>query len=555
MKFQKISATLALASLLAAATSCKDFYDVNKNPLAPTSTTLNTLLPVVQVSMASDLGDNVGGLSQYTMALMQQLYNTRSIGNFTQTGNSFGGQWADLYSSVLVNNELVITQGTREQQWVYVGIAQLQKAYVYSQMVDLWGDVPYSQALKGVENISPRFDKDEEIYNGSTDGSVQSLFSLIDEGIANLSKPSSNADLTRADLIYNGSPDKWRRFGNTLKLKLYNQIRLTRDVTPNVTPLLTASSDLLQEGEDFELAYRNTTNPDNRNPGYVFDFSTNPENRIGRYFYEGMLARNDPRMPYYFFNQVAKTAPTTTQQDYVNGPFVTVRPGSTGQYTASASTASFQTVQGLYPIGGRYDEGKGGKTGTKEVAGKAEAPQRLLTYYARKYTEAELQLTVLNNPVAAREAFVEALNASFRKVNAIATADGSPVMTATQITGYLNRLDNGTAVPVANSGPLNRYDKAATNDEKLEVIMYEKYVASYGYGVDVFTDFRRTKHPRIRVSQQVANASRGLLPDDGGTIGNGVFPRRLLYPSSDLLLNPNSPKVNKAEDAPIFWEH
>lgn len=553
MKFQKLGTTLALAGMLAAAAGCKDFYDVNKNPLSPTSTTLNNLLPVAQVSMANDLGDNIGGLSQYTMALMQQLYNTRGIGNFNQTGGSFGGPWSSLYTNMLVNNELVISQGTKEQQWGYVGIAQLQKAYVFSQMVDLWGDIPYSEALKGADNTAPRFDKDADIYNGSADGSIQSLFSLIDEGLANLAKSSNNAKLNEADLIYKGSPDKWARFGRTLKLKLYNQIRKTNPnatVIGQVTPLL--SGPLMEEGGDLELAYRNTLSPDNRNPGYVTDFSTNPENRVGRYFYEDMLAKLDPRMPYYFFNQVATTDPPVTQQDYVNGPFVTVRPGSTSQFTSSASTASYQTVQGLYPIGGKYDDGKGGKTGTAAAVGKAEAPQRLLTYYARKYTEAELQLTVFNNPMAARIAFRTALYASFNKVNVIARVDGSPVMDTTR-TGSAGRYIQAA---------LRRYDivttpapgRPTTTDEKLEVIMYEKYVASFGYGVDVYTDFRRTGRPRVRVSQAAANPARGLLPDDGGTQSNGIFPHRLFYPTSDLILNPNSPKTQKDVNSTIFWE-
>jgi hypothetical protein len=565
MKFQKIGTTLALAGMLAAATGCKDFYDVNKNPIAPASTTINNLLPVAQVNMASALGDNIGGMSQYTMSLMQQLYNTRGIGNFQQTGGSFGGPWSDLYTGMLVNNELVIKQGTQEQQWAYVGIAQLQKAYVYSQMVDLWGDVPYTEALGGVGNLQPRFDKDVEIYNGSADGSVKSLFSLIDEGIANLSKPARNKDLGDADVIYKGDINKWARFGNTLKLKLYNQIRLTNPtatVISQVGPLL--SGNLMEENGDFQVAYRNTLSPDNRNPGYITDFSLNPENRVGRYFYEDMVLKADPRKPYYFFNQVPSGAPAVTQQDYVSDldpRFVTVRPGSTGQYVSSANTATYQTVQGLYPVGGKYDNGKGGKTGKDANAiGKAEAPQRLLTYYARKFIEAELQLTVYNDPAAARVALAAAVNAAFNKVNAVALADGSPLMDQTQIAGYINRVNTTWA----NSGPLDRYDRirdvangpyrATTTDEKLEVIMYEKYVASFGYGVDVYTDFRRTKHPRIRVSTGAADASRGLLPDDGQTQSNGAFPHRLYYPTTDLILNPNSPKTQKDINSTIFWE-
>ncbi|MFD2721611.1 SusD/RagB family nutrient-binding outer membrane lipoprotein [Hymenobacter monticola] len=553
MKFHQIGATLALAAVLATASGCKDFYATNVNPLYPTSTTLNNLLPITQVSMASGLGDNVGGLSQYTMGIMQQLYSTRGIGNFLQTGDSFGSPWAEFYNTMLPNNEIIINQGTTEAQWGYVGIAQLQKAYVYSQMVDMWGDIPYSEALQGVANLAPRFDKDSEIYNGTTDGKVKGLFTLIDEGLANIAKAPSSTTLGRADLIYGGSLDKWARFGRTLKLKLYNQIRKTNSpsaVAAQVTPLLAAQ--LIEEGGDLQLAYKNSLSPDTRNPGAVVDYGPSPENRIGRYFYEDMKAKSDPRMRYYFFNQVPEGV-AVTQQDYINENFVTVRPGSTGLYTSSASTANVQTLQGLYPIGGRYDDGKGNPSANSRPQAKYEAPQRLLTYYSRKFTEAELQLMVLNNVPAARAALVAGLNAAFNKVNTIAAADGSPLMTTTQINNYLNR--NNTNLNA--SGPLNRFDRATTNEDRLEVIMYEKYVASFGFGPDVYTDFRRTGHPRIRVSQDIVTASptrSGLLPDDGTTLSTGMFPNRLYYPTNDLILNPNSPRTQAPQNSRIFWD-
>lgn len=542
MKFHKICLVLASAGMLAVAPGCKDFYNVNVNPLNPTAVGLYSLLPVTQVSMAEGLGDNVGGMSQYTMALMQQLYNTRGIGNFQQTGDSFTSPWSTLYRVTLINNEQIITQGTTEGRWDYVGIAQLQKAYVYSQIVDLWGDVPYSEALNGAVNSSPRFDKDEDIYNGN--GSIQGLFSLIDEGLANLAKPSvpTKPILATVDLIYGGDISKWTRFGRTLKLKLYNQVRKTKttaEMQSLVGPLLAAN--LIEEGGDFQLAYKNVITPDNRNPGYVNDYTANPENRIGRYFYEGMLQLNDPRIRYYFFRQATSTV---TNQDYVSNldtRFVTVRPGTTSPFASSASTASVQTVQGLYPVGGKYDDGLGGIVSSGTA--KAEAPQRLLTYYSRKYTEAELRLTVYNDVAAAKIAFQDGLEASFAKVNTIAAADGSPLIPTASITNYVNAA-------------LVRYDNATSIEAKMEVVMYEKYVASYGYGVDIYTDFRRTGHPNIRVSSQAALASpnMGLLPDDGSTQSQGVYPLRLLYPTNDLTLNPNSPRSQPRQDAPIFWD-
>ena len=548
MKFSKICFALAFSGTLAVAPGCKDFFNVNVNPLSPVSASLAQVLPVAQITMAENLGDNLGGLSQYTMALMQQLYNTRSIGNFQQTAGSFSGPWTGLYSGMLINNELVITQGTTENRWDYVGIAQLQKAYVFSQIVDLWGDVPYSEALQGAANPAPRFDAAADIYNGN--GSIQGLFSLIDEGIANLDKPVTGVAIGKEDIIYGGTLDKWKRFGRTLKLKLYNQIRKTNSnaaVQAQVTNLLNAQH--MEESGDFQIVYNGSVNPDNRNPGYAQDYSANPESRIGRYFYEGMVTLGDPRVPYYFYNQIPKGA-TTTQQDYINGRFVTVRPGSQGPYTSSASTAGVQTVQGLYPIGGRYNDTLGYKVSDPRGKGKAVAPQRLLTYYSRKFTEAELQLTVFNNPAAAATALEEGVRAAFRKVNVIASNDASPLIP--EVTP-----PTGPAVPNIQSyvtGVLGRYNAATTSEDKLEVIMYEKYVASFGYGVDVYTDFRRTHHPKIRVSTQAANPALGLLADDGSTIGNGLFPRRFYYPTYDLLLNPNAPRTQKDPSTPIFWE-
>ncbi|GAB3850658.1 SusD/RagB family nutrient-binding outer membrane lipoprotein [Hymenobacter terrigena] len=554
MKFHKLPGTLALLSVLAAAPGCKDFYDVNVSPLAPTKAELFSLLPVTQVAMATGLGDSPSGMSQYTMALMQQLASTRSIGTFNQNGDAFSNQWSSLYTDMLINNQQIITQGTTEQSWTYVGIAQLQRAFVFSQMVDLWGNIPYSQALQGGTIATPRFDNDFDIYNGAS--GIQSLFSLIDEGLANLAKPAPNTGLAKADLIYGGNKVSWTHFGNSLKLKLYNQIRKTRNVAADVTPLLANGSNLIQSNEDFELNYGTTITPDNRNLGFIADYATpGRENRINPNFFRLMndgdgrygnaAGAADPRVPYYFFNQASTTNSfSAVTQDFAQGNFVTVRFGSNGPY-ASASNSTIITLPGLYPVGGRYDDGKGGVASATAsipgtVSGKGVVAQRLHTYFSRKYTEAELQLTVLNDNAAATTALQDAVQASFDKVNAIAAKDGSPTIPQTQITTYIN-----TALAAFNKA-------GATLDTKLEVLMYEKYVASFGYGVDMYTDFRRTGHPRIKVPGN-ADPARGVIDDnDPVTVSTGAFPRRLYYPLNDLLVNPNGPQAQ--ESKPIFWD-
>ena len=550
MKFRSLTRTLTLLGVLAATPGCKDFYDVNVNPLVPSKADLFALLPTTQVAMATGLGNSPSGMSQYTMSLMQQLSNTRGIGAFQLGSDPFSNEWSSLYTDMLVNNEQIINQGTKEQSWTYVGIAQIQKAFVFSQMVDIWGNIPYSEALQGATLPSPRFDRDQDIYNGAN--GIVSLFSLIDAGIDNLSKSAGASGLAKADLMYGGDKDKWARFGRSLKLKLYNQIRKTRNVSAEVAPLLAPGASLLGNGDDFELKYGASINPDNRNLGYIADYgNSGRENRINPNFYQGMLnSRNytdsastapvgaDPRIPYYFYNQVPAGS-TTSGQDFVLGNFVTTRFGSTGAF-ANTAGANVITLPGLYPVGGRYDDGLGGTA--IPSSGKGVVAQRLHTYFSRKFTEAELQLTVLNNEPAATQALRLALVAAFGKVNAIAATDGSPTMSRVAINTYI-------------AAAMKAFRTASSVDDKLEVLMYEKYVASFGYGVDMYTDFRRTYHPRILVPGN-ADPTRGIVDDnDPITQSTGAFPRRLFYSLTDLLLNPNGPRTqpNPVNDR-IFWD-
>ena len=529
MKIPKISVSLALLFVLAGTSGCDKFLDINTDPINPTDVQINLLLPSTQAAMSHSLGHSVGGLGQPASAIMQQLVNGR-VGAYSVDGNTFNNPWQGLYTSTLANNELVIQKGTAANAWGYVGIAQIQKAYVFSQMVDVWGDIPYSEALNGARIAAPKFDDDEAIY---TD-----LFRLIDEGVANLRKTDDARPPGAEDLIYAGNKAKWIRLGNTLKLKLYNQIRLTRNVSTDVTPLLASTADLITATDDFEFRYGLGTGPENRHPGFQGDYAgSSRENNINPYFYNLLKNTSDPRIPYYFFNQLAPSATPPTQVDYIDGRFITTRFGSNGQFNA-VNTGANRTLQGLYPVGGRYDNGAGipvtasRTTGANGTDAKGNVAQRFITFFMRKYTEAELQLMVLSNPLAARTALNDALNASFNKVNTVATEDGSPTIAPTAIATYV-------------AAALARYDAATSNEDKLNVIITEKYKASYGTGVEIYNDYRRTGYPDI------PNAT---TDNDAQTVATGPFPVRFPYRQNDLLSNPNAPaQINPATDK-VFWD-
>jgi hypothetical protein len=542
--------------------SCDSFLNINEDPNNPTTAPLNQLLPSVQVDIAGALGFSPGGLSQITTSYMHQTVQRGfNINDYGITGQDFGVQtpWNILYPLALQDIEIIIANGTSSGAFAYVGVAQILKAYTYSIMVDVWGDIPFSEANKGPAILNPKFDLGEDIY--------PQLFDLLDDGIANL---AANSSLTPGadDLFYGGDLDLWRKFAKTVKLKMYNQIRLVENVTTEVDALL-AEDDLISANtEDFQFDYNSGVSPDNRNPAYVVEWSPGTAGYyVSPYFYETMANLNtfnhrdygndigqvDPRIPYYFYNQIANinaANPPENPCTYCygfeddNGNFVVQVPELAGRGFLSIHAFSFnidpnegfdqgssQTLCGLYPLGGRYDNGAGGAA---NLNGNPSVPQRLLTFDARRYIEAELYLTgaATGGAAAARTAFNNAMIASFAKVNQIATAVGAPTITTASRNAYINAV-------------LAAYD-AADDTGKLEHIMTQKWIASFGWGVDAYTDYRRTGFPVLY---------------DGDTDNIVVtdrtrdFPFAFPWSTANLQVNSAAPpqKNVTSADAKPFW--
>ena len=111
--------------------------------------------------------------------------------------------------------------------------------------------------------------------------------------------------------------------------------------------------------------------------------------------------------------------------------------------------ASSRTVQGLYPVGGRYDDGNGG---IASFNGAGDTPQRILCYFQRKFIEAELALTGVTTGLDA-VLFEEAIRASFAKVNEVAANAGAPAIASANIDAYVTNV-------------ITRYNNAADDNER-----------------------------------------------------------------------------------------
>ncbi|HEY5749198.1 MAG TPA: SusD/RagB family nutrient-binding outer membrane lipoprotein [Chryseolinea sp.] len=535
MNMKTCTKYIALSLCAWMASGCSDFLDINTDPNNPSKVKLSQLLTQSEVTMVNSLGIGSNGLSTSTSILVHQTVQRGSVDSYQVSGEDFQIQtsWQNLYSGALEDYLAIIEQGTESGDAHYVGVAQILTAYAYSAMVDVWGDIPFSEALVGNEVHYPKYDDDATIY--------PKLLDLIDNGIANL-EATSGLSPGGDDVLYNGDLDKWRRFAKSLKLKLYNQTRLVNDVTAQVNALL-AEGDLMKAGDDFELAYGTSVSPDDRNPAFVLEYTLgNRPSYISPYFYEIMMNKStlndvlsgitDPRTPYYWFKQLTDPADAQNPTEYTdaNG-FLSIYFASQGVNQGWQQDRS-QTVLGLYPIGGRYDDDEGGIVNTSgAITGPGNVAQRLYPYFSALYTQAELALTETGVTGDARALFKSGMQASFAKVNAIAQAANAPLIATADITDYVNDV-------------LVKYD-AADDVGKLELILTEKWIASFGFAMDSYTDYRRTGFP-IMFDPNADN-----IPF---TVTSRGYPVSLAYNANALNLNQNAPAQKTVTTDRVFWD-
>jgi len=568
-KYKKILLAIIVV-LLAGCT--KGYLDINTDPNSPSKATLALLLTHVEKNIADGLTVN-GGLSNITAVYMHQVTTRENPDQYGITGSSYytTNPWDIFYAGPLQDLELMISQAAADGNVTYSGIAKILKAYTFSQMVDIWGDIPFSEANKlssPTNNAYPKWDKSSDIY--------PQLFAMLDDAIADLTNTAALNKVIPGtdDIIYSGSAQKWIRAAKTIKLKLFNQVRLVQDVSSAVNALV-AEGDLIQDGENFEFQYGSKSSPDERNPGFL-DYEAGQRGYYqSPWMFRILRGQNpeiftdilDPRVPYYYYNQLAPGQSTRegNPTEYRDGGFVSIFFGSISKNRDHATDGSM-SVFGVYPVGGRYDDG--GHIKVTGPSGTGAAPYRFITYADRMYIQAELANVGLI-PDVSPTYFQRGLEASFRQVDHVvakvapATAQivqaapptmwvptaTAPVPPAVATTGWKVKQYILSIMALYNAGNTNR---------KLEYILTEKWISQYGCNIDTWADHRRTGYPIVFNPLDPTQAPGGqVISPDGFVIPvtlTNPIPWTVVWPTSDLSINPNAPAQKDPSTFKVFYD-
>jgi hypothetical protein len=577
MRYKKLIVGILGISLLISTSSCKKTFDsMLNNPDYPSLATadVDLYLNNIQVNFMSFWST----ASDYGSQLSRQLawLGPRYRSGYSPT--SFDGMWTTAYSSIIINANAMIPLAEEQKKFINSGIGRVLEAYTYGTLVDDFGDVPYSQAVLGADNTNPKVDSGATIY-----AAVQSL---LDSAIIDFQKPGV---APATDLFYGGNTDNWIRLAKTLKLKYYMQVRkVDATATTAIQALLTENNLINDASQDFAFKYGTSiTSPDSRHPHYGADYSNSGSvgDYIGTYYmwmvasqkYNGVVNfAGDPRLRYYFYRTQTNYAWATQitcpcypgsifgnstsipswyrnfQINDGNGvptrtPYCVIGRGyygrDHGDNTGISPDGSFRTAWGIYPAGGEFDANQGDdpkNTVSLSMGGLGAgiAPIWLSSFTSFLKAEAALSLGI-NSQGTPRDLLLNGVSASITKVLGFPATVNYTVPTA-----YASFIPTQSQINSYDSLVVHNYDTAATDDSRLNIIMSEFYLASWGNGIETYNNYRLTGKPdNIQPAQNFQDP--------------GFFMRSFLYPSVFENRNSNAPPQKTPGDAvqKVFWDN
>lgn len=242
---------------------CQDFDEWNVDEKNPSKIPAGFLLTSAEKDLFTRMTST--SVNYNIFKLFAQYWNETQYTdevNYDIRGRDIGGNFfLYLYRDILndlkeaqrlIDEDTLLDQNLKTAQ---SGVLEVLQIYTWHVLVDTYGNIPYSEALQGIDNLTPVYDDDAEIYND--------LFIRLDKAIQMLnSDPDSFGS---ADLIYNGSTAQWKKFANSLKLKMAVRISDADNTKAKQLATEAISSGVFTSNDD-NASFPFESTPPNTNP-------------------------------------------------------------------------------------------------------------------------------------------------------------------------------------------------------------------------------------------------------------------------------------------------
>lgn len=526
---RKIHRYFLLSVMALVTVACDSFLDINDNPNQATESNPQQVLPnALKVTAANTVSFN-----EYGSFIVGYIVNAGGFGGwstqftYNYTTADYNGLWSGTYDNLL-DYQYVVDAATGDETLAYYeAIAKIMKAYNYQLLVDTYGNVPYTEALKGVDKLTPSYDSGEAIY--------QDLVSELNEAI-DLIKNSPNANSVGAssDVMFGGVMSNWERFANTLKLKLLVRASMKPGSTPAAWVTTGFSSfapntAFLTDDAVVNPGYSATAGKQNPMWNTYHTDAAGATTQAGRSripsdyvfsFYNGNKLTDQGRGKATY-----RTFPNTpTNQLGENGPAVPTAPTSSiAWYVGTGTGANSANTIGIF---------KGRSMGQPLMLA-AESYLLQSEAIARGFISGD-----------AKASFESGIVASFRYLY----KDVTGAVAAT----YNPTADAATYITANIASPLVNFDLATSIEQKMQAIITQKYIAlNFIHGHEAWNEFRRTGYPAVSGN----GATTTFASKESTSPRPDKLPTRIFYPVSEYSLNPeNAPSGISQFTSRIFWD-
>lgn len=238
---------VVVAAMVLGLSSCKDYFgDTNLDPDNPSTVTPGVLLPSAQVRLAYLVG---GDASRYTSIMTQHIAGISRqflvIHNYGLQGADVNTMWGqNTYAGVLQDLKQLANITTEAPH--YTGITQVLKAYTFMLTTDLFGDIPFSEALQAPATLQPGYETQQSVYTQIQD--------MLDKAIANFALAGGPITPGGDDLIYGGDITLWTKLAYTLKARGYLHLG-AKDNTNYTSVLTNLTNGFTSSADDTKLAF------------------------------------------------------------------------------------------------------------------------------------------------------------------------------------------------------------------------------------------------------------------------------------------------------------
>lgn len=496
---------IALGALLltgAAACNSDKLTRLNTDPNNPTSAPPQPVFTyATRIAMQRWFGSNPTNMRGPVLTAQQlaQVQYPDEDQYLRLNGTVTDASFVNAYSQELKNYQAVINTGKADGQPMLWGPAQTMRSLIFGYITDVWGDVPYSQALQGdaAEPIlQPVYDAQKDIYTG--------LFKDLAEAVDGMAGPAAPTSalpgVGNADPIYAGNSTRWRRFANSLRarhaMRLANVDPATAKAELNAA--IAASGGLMASNADnAQMVWPGDGIYDNP---WAANNRSRDDHRLSQTLMNQMLPYNDPRVPVYA--QPTLADPTK----YAGMPnALTATDAATWSKTSSRPGRVFYSTTRFCP----------GCTGLN-----ARWPSFIMTYAEVSFILAE----------AAERGWIAGSAATYYTQGIQASMAQWGVTDQAAISAYLARPE------IAYQG----------GTAGLRQIALQKWIALFTDGVEAWAEWRRTCVPET------------VVPGPAAVIN--TVPRRYEYSIRDIAVNSANVDAAIARQGPddfttrMYWD-